>query len=308
MKNNTMKELLTIGRPILVIGGHDGLSGRLGQRAGFDAIWASGFEIAASQGVPDANILDMSAQLAAAAEINDAVTIPVIADCDNGYGNAVNAAHMARKFLRAGIAAVCIEDNVFPKRCSFYDGVRRELVPAAEHALKVRACQDSTDGGLFIIARTEALIAGHTMEEALERAEEYDEAGADAILIHSREKTPDQIVEFAERWSRPTPLVAVPTTYDTITASELCELGYRIVIFANQGLRASIKAVQEAYRHLLTDGRACGLKEQIVPLQTVFDLVELKALEETERKYLLGDLLNGFHTHAGLAGEVHRAR
>jgi phosphoenolpyruvate phosphomutase len=305
---NDLFGLMDTRDQILVIGAHDGLSGRLGQRAGFDALWASGFEIAASQGLPDANILDMSAQLSAASEINDAVTVPVIADCDNGYGNGVNAAHMARKFFRAGIAAVCIEDNVFPKRCSFYEGVRRELVPAAEHALKVGACKDSTDGGLFVIARTEALIAGHTMEEALERAEEYDEAGADAILIHSREKTPDQIVEFAERWSRSTPLVAVPTTYDTITAGELFRLGYRIVIFANQGLRASIKAVQEAYGRLLTDGRAWGLRAQIAPLQTVFDLVDLKGLEESERKYLLGGPLDEFHAHAGVAGEVHHAR
>jgi len=283
---NDLSRLMEIKDPILVIGAHDGMSGRLGQRAGFDAVWASGFEIAASHGLPDANILDMSAQLTASSEIKDAVTIPVIADCDNGYGNAVNSAHMARKFFRAGIAAVCIEDNVFPKRCSFYDGVRRELVPVEEHALKVRACKDNTDGGLFVIARTEALIAGRCMEEALDRAEAYAEAGADAILVHSREKTPDQLVEFAARWPRATPLVAVPTTYDTITAQELSRLGCRIVIFANQGLRASIQAVQEAYAQLLAEGRAAGLRGRIAPLQAVFELVDLKGLEESERKYL----------------------
>src|SRR5437764_569167 len=104
---NALSRLMEIKDPILVIGAHDGLGGRLGQRAGFDAIWASGFEIAASHGLPDANILDLTAQLTASAAIKDAVTIPVIADCDNGYGNAVNSAHMARKFHRAGIDAVC---------------------------------------------------------------------------------------------------------------------------------------------------------------------------------------------------------
>src|SRR3954464_12340984 len=92
---------------ILAIGSHDGLSARLGQRAGFDAIWASGFEISASHGLPDANILDMTAQLAAACQIREAVSVPVIADCDNGYGNAVNAAYTARKFASAGIAGLC---------------------------------------------------------------------------------------------------------------------------------------------------------------------------------------------------------
>lgn len=278
--------LLKAKQQCVTIGAHDGLGGRLGERAGFDAIWASGFEIAASYGLPDANILDMSAQLNASRQINEAVTIPVIADCDNGYGNAINAAYTAKAFARAGIVGISIEDNIFPKRCSFYGSARRELVSAREHALKVRACKDSTDGELFVIARTEALIAGHSMAEALDRAEAYADAGADAILIHSKEKTAVQIVEFAKRWTRPLPLVAVPTTYDSITAEELGRLGYRIVIFANHGLRASIKAMQQAYARLLPAGRACVLKDDIVSLQSVFDLVGVEEMEAAEQKYI----------------------
>src|SRR5947209_20217632 len=104
MAFKSISHLLKEKPQLLTIGGHDGLSGRLGERAGFDAVWASGFEISASYGVPDANMLDMTAQLSAACRINEAVSIPVIADCDNGYGNAVNAAFTARKFARAGIA------------------------------------------------------------------------------------------------------------------------------------------------------------------------------------------------------------
>jgi phosphoenolpyruvate phosphomutase len=287
---------------LLTIGAHDGLSGRLGERAGFDALWASGFEISASYGLPDANILDMSVHLAHATQIHDAVTIPVIADCDSGYGNAVNAACAAKKFAQAGIAGICIEDNMFPKRCSFYSGTSHELVSAEEHSLKVRACKDSSQGELYIIARTEALIAGHSMQEALDRAEAYADAGADAILIHSKEKTPDQIIEFSRRWNRPLPLVAVPTTYDTITASELGKLGYRIVIFANHGLRATIKAVENAYAQLLLAGRACVLKGDIVSLQEVFDLVGVQELKEMERRYLPSTHLNGIAPSA--IGEV----
>ncbi|MEO6595105.1 MAG: isocitrate lyase/PEP mutase family protein, partial [Planctomycetota bacterium] len=186
----SLANLLAKKPQLLVIGAHSGLSARLGERAGFDAIWASGFEISASHGVPDANILDMSEQLAAASHINEAVSIPVIADCDNGYGNAINAAVTARKFARAGIAAICIEDNDFPKRCSFYSDARRRLVSAKEHALKVAACKHSTHGELFVIARTEALIAGLGLDCAMERLEAYAEAGADAVLIHSKQKTP----------------------------------------------------------------------------------------------------------------------
>jgi phosphoenolpyruvate phosphomutase len=270
---------------LITIGAHDGLSGRLGERSGFDALWASGFEISASHGLPDANILDMSAHLAQACQIHEAVTIPVIADCDSGYGNVINAAFTAKVFSRAGIAGICIEDNAFPKRCSFYTGMSHALVSAQEHALKVRACKDITNGELFVIARTEAFIAGCDLEEALDRAEAYSEAGADAILIHSKETTPDQIIEFAARWNRTTPLVAVPTTYDTITATELREIGFRIVIFANHGLRATIKAVEEAYAQLLLAGRACVLKDDIVSLQAVFDLVGVRELKEMELRY-----------------------
>lgn len=286
MAAGSVTRLLQKKEQLLAIGAHDGLSGRLGQRAGFDLIWASGFQISASHGVPDANVLDMSIQLAAACQIREAVSVPVIADCDNGYGNALNAAYTAKKFAHAGIAGICIEDNIFPKRCSFYDGARRELVSAEEHALKVQACKDSTNGEFFVIARTEALIAGYSMEDALERAEAYADAGADAVLVHSKEKTPDQIIEFSSRWSGKAPLVAVPTTYDTITAQELAKLGYRIVIFANHGLRASIRAMEQAYTKLLSAGRAAVLKQDIVSLQHVFDLVGVKDLEENERKYL----------------------
>ena len=278
--------LLGRKRQLLAIGAHDGLGGRLGERAGFDAIWASGFEVSASYGVPDANILDMTAQLAAASQIKAAVSIPVIADCDNGYGNAINAAFAARKFARAGIDAICIEDNDFPKRCSFYSDARRKLVAADEHALKVRACKDATDGGLFVIARTEALIAGMGVDEALERGEAYADAGADAVLVHSKLETPEQMLAFAERWTRSTPLVAVPTTYDTTTALELGEFGYRIVIFANHGLRASIRAMQAAYSKLIEAGHASVLRDDIVRLSDVFELVGVKDLERTERKYL----------------------
>src|SRR5947209_18073055 len=120
MKSKSLSRLLQAKDQLLAIGAHDGLSGRLGERAGFDALWASGFEISASHGVPDANILDLGAHLAAACQINEATALPVIADGDNGYGNAINAAHAALKFARAGIAGLCLEDNAFPKRCSFY--------------------------------------------------------------------------------------------------------------------------------------------------------------------------------------------
>src|SRR5688572_3422854 len=154
--------------PIVIIGAHNGISAKIGEEAGFDGLWASGFEISASYAVPDANILTMAESLSAAKMMNDAVKIPVVADCDNGFGNAINVIRCVEEYERTGIAGMCIEDNIFPKRCSFYAGVKRELPPVEEHAGKIRAAKAvQRDRDFVVIARTEALIAGWGMEEAL---------------------------------------------------------------------------------------------------------------------------------------------
>jgi phosphoenolpyruvate phosphomutase len=282
-----LRRLLEGDRPVLIAGAHDGLSARIVMEAGFDGIWASGFEISAAHGVPDANVLTMSENLETARFIQNASAIPVIADCDTGYGNAVNAIRTVVDYEAAGIAAVCIEDNIFPKRCSFYSGVKRELVSKEEHAGKIRACKEAQrDPDFVVIARTEALIAGWGMEEALERAHAYAEAGADLILIHSKAKTPDEILEFCARWDGRLPLVTVPTTYSSITAKELYDAGSRIVVYANHGLRASIPAMQEALGKIRKGERADAADAQIVPLTEVYRLVGVPELREEEKAYL----------------------
>jgi phosphoenolpyruvate phosphomutase len=229
----------------------------------------------------------MSDNLRAAAEMLEASDIPVIADCDNGYGNAINVIHTVRAYERAGVAAICIEDNVFPKRCSFYSGVKRELVTPEEHAGKIKACLDTrTSKDFAIIARTEALIAGYGMDEALRRAVTYAEAGADMILVHSKSPEPDEVLEVARRWDRNVPLVSVPTTYATTSIEALAEAGYKVVIFANHGLRAEIRAIRAAFARIMGDRRASAADELIVPLKDVYDLVGVPELRQNERTYL----------------------
>jgi len=276
--------------PILLAGAHDGLTARLVQEAGFDAVWASGFEISASHGLPDASILTMTETLDASRRMNDVVGIPVVADCDTGFGNAINAIRTVEAFEAAGIAGLCIEDNVFPKRCSFYAGVKRLLTDIDEQTLKLRAALDARRSSDFvIIARTEALIAGWGLEEALRRARAYADAGADAILIHSSQPTVDDVAQFAEEWDRLTPLVSVPTTYSTTSADELARLGFKIVIFANHGLRASIRAAQATLAEVHRTGRASAVDDRIVPLSEVYRLVNLNAMKDNEREYLPAD-------------------
>lgn len=286
-QTSALRRRLGDPRPILVAGAHHALSARLAEEAGFDAIWASGFEISASFAVPDANILTMAENLEAARQMAGTVRIPVIADCDTGYGNAVNVIRTVQGYEAAGVAAICIEDNVFPKRCSFYSSVRRELVSIEEHAGKIRAAKSAQrDPDFLVIARTEALIAGWGMEEALARATAYADAGADAILIHSKAETPDEVLEFASKWKRNVPLVAVPTTYKSVPAHVLAEAGFRIIIYANHGLRASIKAMQAALRTIREQGRADAADPMIVPLEEVYRLVGVPELQKDEKVFL----------------------
>src|SRR5438876_812255 len=283
-----LRELMRRPGIIKTVGAHDALSAKLIEEAGFDAIWASGFGISASlKCIPDGSFLTMTEQLGVTKNIVEAVSIPVIADCDTGFGNALNVMRTVQDYEKAGIAGICIEDNVFPKRCSFYAGVRRELVSIDEHAGKVRAAKSAQASPDFVvIARTEALIAGWGQEEALRRAEAYAGAGADAVLIHSKSPTFDELRAVAGQWSGRVPLVVVPTIFGTVTAEELERHGFKFVIFANQVIRTAIKAMHDTLDVLKRENRAEAVSDRMVTLQEVYDLVGVTKMEEDERKFL----------------------
>jgi len=273
---------------VKVVGAHDAISAKLVQEAGFDAVWASGFGIStALKCIPDASFITPTEQLEVERNMGEAITIPIIADCDTGYGNALNVMRTVNDHERAGIAAICVEDNVFPKRCSFYAGVRRELISIDEHCGKIKAAKAAqTVPEFMVIARTEALIAGWGQEEALKRAEAYAAAGADAVLIHSKSPTFDELRAVAGAWSGAVPLVVVPTIFDGVTAAELEEAGFKIVIYANQAIRASIKAMRDALAVIKQDTRPGSVNDRIVKLKEVYELVGVPQMEEDERRFL----------------------
>jgi phosphoenolpyruvate phosphomutase len=283
-----LRELLRRPGIVKAVGAHDALSAKLIERTGFDAIWASGFAISASlKCIPDASFITSSEQLEIERNIAAAVSIPVIADCDTGYGNALNVMRTVNDRERAGVAAICIEDNVYPKRCSFYAGVRRELVPIEEHCGKIKAAKAAQIFPDFmVIARTEALIAGWGQEEALKRAEAYAEAGADAVLIHSKSPTFDELRAVAKAWSGRVPLVVVPTIFDQTSAAEMEEAGFKIAIYANQMVRASIRAMRDALAVMKQDTRPGSVNDQIVKLKEVYEIVGVPQMEEDERRFL----------------------
>lgn len=271
---------------MVAIGGHDGLSAKLAEEAGFGAVWASGLEISTSAGVPDANILTMTEFLRSAREMNEATRLPIIADCDTGFGNSNNVIHMVRQYEASGIAAVCIEDKLFPKVNSFVPG-RQELAPAWEFAGKIMAAKSSQQTEDFVvIARLEALIAGASVDEALRRAETYHRAGADMLLIHSKSKTPDVILEFLQRWDRQSPVAVVPTTFPQLTVDDWRSVGVNLVIFANHGMRAAIKAMQETYAKIISAGSTLAVENEIATMSKVFELQGMPAMKLDEERFL----------------------
>ncbi len=256
-----------------VAGAHDAFGAKLAVQAGFDAIWSSGFEISAAHGVPDASILTMSDYLAAAQGIADGVTpVPVIADCDTGYGNSNNVIRMVRQFEAAGVAAVCIEDKQYPKTNSFIDG-KQHLAPIAEFVGKLLAAKNAQRTRDFaVIARTEALIAGWGVDEALRRAEAYVRAGADALLVHDKSRDADGIREFLARWQPGVPVIVVPTTFPSLTVADAERLGIKTVIYANQGIRAAARAMRDVWQTIARDGSSVAVEDRIAPLRTLFEL------------------------------------
>ncbi|MEY9523377.1 phosphoenolpyruvate phosphomutase [Bradyrhizobium japonicum] len=187
---------------------HDGLSATIAQRSGFKGLWASGLSIACSLGYRDANEASWSQLVDAVERIVDSSQLPVLVDGDGGFGNFDNARLLARKLRERAAAGVALEDSCFPKMNSFV-GNRHPLAEVNEFCGRLQAVKDTLATDLVLVARIEALIAGHGMHEALSRAHAYREAGADAILIHSRSSSADEILSFARAWQNSLPVVIV---------------------------------------------------------------------------------------------------
>lgn len=255
-------------------GAHDAASARVAQDVGFDAIWSSGFGISTANCVPDESVLSMKDFLEVTRSISTAVSVPVIADCDTGYGNEANVAYAIRQFEAAGASGVCIEDQNFPKSCSLFSNGQK-LAPVKEFIAKIRAAKRAQKSPEFcLIARTEALITGAGLEEAEFRAREYAQGGADAVLVHWNQPSPQPIVDFLCRWTLETPVVVIPTTYGAITAQRLEELNAKMVIYANQGIRCALQAMEDAFRSILHDGTADNIKA-MWPLSRALELQQL---------------------------------
>jgi phosphoenolpyruvate phosphomutase len=269
-------------KDIIKVGGaFDAMSAKLVENSGFDVIWAGSFSISAINAVPDASILTMTEFFDAASKMAYACNIPVIADCDTGYGGPDNVRHLVKKYENAGIAGISIEDKVFPKQNSLLENASHELLSEKDFVEKIIAAVESKQNENFlIIARVEALISGMGMDEALKRASAYEKAGADAILIHSKQQTPDEIFQFMELWNGNIPIVVVPTTYDNVKIDELISHKIKFVIYANQTLRASHASMSKLLSLLIN---AKSINEVNDMMSTMNDIFKLQDMYDTQQ-------------------------
>ena len=284
-KNEILRKKLG-GNSIIKVGGaFDSMSAKLVESSGFDAVWAGSFAISAVHALPDASILTMSEFFDAASNMSSTCEIPIIADCDTGYGGPSNVRHMVQKYENAGISSICIEDKTFPKQNSLLENGKNDLLSQKEFVAKILAAKEArNDKNLIIIARVEALISGAGMNEALNRATAYEKAGADAILIHSKQKTPDEIFEFTDSWKGSAPIVVVPTTYDSVKISELESHKIKMVIYANQTLRVAHMAMTRLLEDMIKADHISDIKDKMSTMQDIFDLQEMYDIKNKEKK------------------------
>ncbi|MEE8444359.1 MAG: phosphoenolpyruvate mutase [Alphaproteobacteria bacterium] len=281
-----LRALLTSPQTEFLMEAHDGLSAKIVEETGFKAIWASGLTMSAALGVRDSNEASWTQVLEVLEFMSDATTIPILVDGDTGYGNFNNLRRVVRKLCQRGIAGICIEDKLFPKTNSFI-GEDQPLADIDEFSGKIKAGKDSQqDDDFCLVARIEALISGRGMKEALLRAGAYHEAGADALLIHSKQRKPDEILTFLKEWGQRCPVVIVPTTYYDTPTRAWREARVSAVIWANHNLRASITAMREVSSRILREESLTGVEPEVASVKDVFQLAGNDELARAEKRYL----------------------
>ncbi len=279
-----LRQRLTAGDIVVAPGVYDGLSARLAARAGFPALYATGGGIARSMGYPDLGLLSPREIVDRLANVVEhAGGVPVIADADTGYGSALNVRRAVREFERAGVAALHLEDQTFPKRCGHYDD--KAVVPTADMVQKLRAAREAlADADLVLIARTDAL-AVEGLDAAVDRAQAYHAAGADVIFVEAP-TTEAEIETIAHRVAAPklinmfqggkTPLVGL---------DRLRRLGYRIVIIPSDLQRAAIRAMEETLAAIARDGNSAAVADRLASFADRETAVDTTAWLALDRRY-----------------------
>jgi phosphoenolpyruvate phosphomutase len=263
-KTTQLKELLQSKNTEFIMEAHNGLSARIVQEAGFKGVWGSGLSISAQLGVRDSNEASWTQVLEVCEFMSDNTDIPILLDADTGYGNFNNARRLVRKLEQRGVAGACIEDKLFPKTNSLLDGRVQPLAEIEEFSLKIKAMKDSQrDRDFCVVARVESFIAGWGLDETLRRAEAYRNAGADAVLIHSKKSDSSDIEAFMSAWKNQGPVVIVPTKYYKTPTRLFQDMGVSLVIWANHNVRASVQAMQLTSKQIYEDQSLLNVEKKV---------------------------------------------
>lgn len=289
-RRGLLKAMLETGRRIRAIEAHNPLSGLIGNEAAiatrdggrkaFDALWLSGFTIASSRALPDAELARLEKRLETIEEIAAATDKPLIVDADTG-GDALAFRYLCTRLEALGVSLIIVEDKVFPKRTSLAAGVQHDLEEPQAFAAKIAAGKDAMlSGDVLVFARIESLIAGAGAEDALARARTYLDSAADGIVIHSKDKTGEEIFRFIDGFNAlrgetgiDKPLLCIPTAYNFVRDEELFERGVAIVIHANHQLRAAYLAMEQVCRTILEADRSLEADALCVDLPRLFGLI-----------------------------------
>jgi phosphoenolpyruvate phosphomutase len=285
-KTTRLRQIIESPELSFLMEAHNGLSARVAEEAGFEAVWASGLSMSAALGVRDSNEASWTQVLEVAEFMSDATRVPILLDGDTGYGNFNSVRRLVRKLEQRGVAGVCIEDKLFPKTNSFLGG-SQALAEVGEFCGKIRAGKDAQQCPDFVlVARVEAFIAGRGLGEALRRAEAYHRAGADAILIHSARPDAAEVIAFRREWGDRLPVLIVPTKYYATPTAVFREVGFAAVIWANHLMRSALTSMQQTAREIFARQTLVTVEEHLAPLAEVFRLQGAPELEQAEQRYL----------------------
>lgn len=286
-RRKRLRQLIDICPVVKTIEAHSGLTGLIAEKTvienegklyQFDAMWVSSLCDSTAKGKPDIELVDMTSRFRTIDDIMEVTTKPIIFDGDTG-GLTEHFVYTVRSLERMGVSAIIIEDKKGLKKNSLF-GTEVEQTQATieEFSEKIRAGKEAqlTDD-FMIIARIESLILERGMDDALERARAFVKAGADGIMIHSRKKDPAEIVEFCDKFraeDSKTPIVVVPSSFNTITEDELAQHGVNIVIYANQLTRSAFPAMQQTAEDILRYHRAKEVDDRLMPIKNIITLID----------------------------------
>ena len=282
-KASILKNLLNQNALIQVPGAYDALTAKIVASQGFPAVYMTGFGASvAGLGLPDLGFMTLTEMAANAGRMADAVGIPLIADADTGYGNAMNVVRTVREYEKAGVAAIQLEDQDWPKRCGHMTG--KKVISAADMAAKIRAAVDTRrDDDFLVIARTDAL-ATHGFDEAIERSRLYAEAGADVLFVEAPQSR-EQMAEIPRRLPQKPLLINMAPLTPNLGVDELREMGYAIAIYPGVCLGAAIAACSEEVGRLRDTGRQKDFSEWVQSFTELNEWLDAPRYTEMERKY-----------------------